>query len=113
MRNVITPDANGEICAGPVAGCPLDKTITVQTDRFRVAVFHTAQGWIAIKDHCPHADLPLARGTRNGLTLTCPGHNWQFDLSTMQCTHGGPPDCTLRSFPVDIRDNTIFVKVRA
>lgn len=112
MRAILTPNADGEICLGVLADCPLGQVVCAQTERFRVAVLHTEFGLIAIKDHCPHADLPLARGHRDGAVLHCPAHNWQFDLQTAQCVHGGPAECGLRTFPVAVRDEKIWVKVR-
>lgn len=31
---------------------------------------------------CPHLQGPLAEGTLSGATITCPWHQWRFDLRT-------------------------------
>ncbi len=33
---------------------------------------------------CPHLEGPLFEGTRSGATITCPWHQWRFDLRTGQ-----------------------------
>lgn len=108
----VTPTAGGWVNAGPVASCPPGASVQLRTDRFRVAVFHLAQGFVAIKDHCPHQDVSLSRGSIANGVLTCPAHSWAFDLRSGQCVARGPADCALRTFQVEIRDGVIFVKVR-
>jgi nitrite reductase/ring-hydroxylating ferredoxin subunit len=34
----------------------------------------------ALENRCPHMDCPLARGRLEGFILTCPCHDWRFDI---------------------------------
>ncbi len=63
----------GDLPAGEV------KVLTV--GKKFVAVFHTADGWFAIDDCCPHAGASLAGGHVEGGVVTCPWHAWRFRLS--------------------------------
>lgn len=110
MTRAVQPDAAGWVCAGPATACLPDRALTIVLPKFHVAIFHLAEGFVAIKDRCPHADWALSRGTRDATTVTCPGHAWQFDLRTGQCLRGDT-DCSLRLFPVEVRDLEIWVKV--
>ena len=50
-----------------------------------VAVFRTAADEVyAIDDRCPHKGGPLSEGIVHGARVTCPLHNWVFDLATGQ-----------------------------
>ena len=50
-----------------------------------VAVFRTADDQVfAINDRCPHKGGPLSEGIVHGTAVTCPLHNWVFDLNTGQ-----------------------------
>jgi nitrite reductase (NADH) small subunit len=49
----------------------------------RVYALYNVDGVIsAIDGICPHQGGPLADGTVEGTTVTCPWHGWQFDLRT-------------------------------
>ena len=50
-----------------------------------VAVFRTATDQVfALDNHCPHKGGPLSEGIVHGTRVTCPLHNWVFDLATGQ-----------------------------
>ena len=50
-----------------------------------VAVFRTATDEVyAMDDRCPHKGGPLSEGIVHGAKVTCPLHNWVFDLATGQ-----------------------------
>ncbi len=38
---------------------------------------------------CPHQVTDIPHLALNGLNLTCPKHNWSFDVSTGNCTENG------------------------
>ena len=72
-----------------------------------IAVFAKDDTFAAVDNRCPHMGFPLDRGTvKNGI-LTCHWHHARFDLAS-----GGTFDPfadDVRSFPVTIVDNTVFV----
>lgn len=48
-----------------------------------VAVFRTDGDQVfAVDDRCPHKGGPLSEGIVHGTSVTCPLHNWVFDLKT-------------------------------
>jgi nitrite reductase [NAD(P)H] small subunit len=55
---------------------------TVTVGGHRVAVFRTHDGFHALAAACPHRGGPLADGIVTGSCVTCPLHNWRFDLRT-------------------------------
>jgi nitrite reductase (NADH) small subunit len=46
------------------------------------ALFNVGGVISAIDGICPHQGGPLAEGSVEGTTVTCPWHGWQFDLRT-------------------------------
>jgi nitrite reductase/ring-hydroxylating ferredoxin subunit len=55
----------------------------------RVYAIYNVEGVIsAIDGICPHQGGPLAEGTVEGNTVTCPWHGWQFNIRTGQTPLG-------------------------
>ena len=75
----------------------------------RIAVFRGASGVRAVDNRCPHQGYSLLQGDVKGDILTCQWHNWKFDLAQDgKCTFGGE---SVRSYPVDIRGDEVWVDV--
>src|SRR5262249_12680862 len=55
-------------------------TKEVEVEGRIVALFHVGGVISAIDGICPHQGGPLAEGTIEGTTITCPWHGWRFDL---------------------------------
>lgn len=95
-----------DLCA--VEELPVGAKRIVLVRQLEIAVFHLPEGYFAVKNACPHAGLPLGRGSVAGLTVTCPGHNWQFRLDSGTCLRGDTT-CTIRTFAVEVRDGRVMV----
>ncbi|MBM2576364.1 nitrite reductase small subunit NirD [Jannaschia sp. Os4] len=68
---------------GPLDAFPARGARTLRTEHGCVAVFRTgADEVFALDDRCPHAGGPLSEGIVHGRSVTCPLHNWVFDLET-------------------------------
>ena len=57
---------------------------------------------------CTHAGAPIAEGTLDGEVLTCPWHYSQFNITTGVVLRG-PADKPLKSYPVEERENLVFI----
>jgi Rieske Fe-S protein len=50
---------------------------------------HTAEGEvIEVQAICPHQGYPLCGKDISGNTITCPAHNWSFDIVSGRCIRG-------------------------
>lgn len=68
---------------GPVTDIPVRGARKLKTALGCVAVFRTAENEVfALTDRCPHKGGPLSEGIVHGQSVTCPLHNWVFDLNT-------------------------------
>jgi nitrite reductase/ring-hydroxylating ferredoxin subunit len=83
----------------------------VKVEGRSIALFQHQGSVYATDNQCPHMGYPLTRGrVRNGV-LTCDWHGWSYDMKGGGCFTGGCDD--LDTFPVEVRDNTIYVDVRS
>lgn len=67
----------------PLGDIPVRGARKLKTALGCVAVFRTAEDEVfAVSDRCPHKGGPLSEGIVHGQSVTCPLHNWVFDLDT-------------------------------
>ena len=73
------------IDVGALDDIPLRGSRLVKTPVGCVALFRTGENEVfAASDRCPHKGGPLSEGIVYGRAVTCPLHNWVFDLNTGQ-----------------------------
>lgn len=64
--------------------------------------------YYAVADLCPHEDFPLSYGCLKGHDIECSLHGARFDVRDGAPTHE-PADCVLRTFPVVIKHDEVFI----
>ena len=68
---------------GALEDIPVQGARLVRTAQGCIAVFRTADDQVfALDDRCPHKGGPLSEGIVHGSSVTCPLHNWVFDMNT-------------------------------
>lgn len=73
-----------------------------------IAVFRTAADEVyAVSDTCPHKQGPLSEGIVHGQSVTCPLHNWVFDLNTGQAQ--GADEGSIPTYPVRVEGTRILL----
>lgn len=88
-----------ELVEGEVRVCPVGlKTVAVTK-------LHGRYG--AIDNRCPHQGGPLGQGTVENDKIRCPWHGFDFDPFTGQAAGG--PDFDVPTYPVQARDDGIYV----
>lgn len=98
-----------------VRACDLDdvwegEMAEVTVDGTAVLLVHLAGGELRAFDaNCPHQAWPLVEGELDGETLTCGAHGWEFDVRS-GCGIN-PSECALRRYPVEVRDDAVWVDV--
>lgn len=63
----------------------------------------------ALNGKCPHMACPLFAGKLAGSILTCPCHEWQFDIKTGQFLDS--PEIKLVLYPVKSEEGKLFVSL--
>jgi len=87
------------------------KTVTART--VTLALVHYDGQYAAMDNKCPHQGGPLGEGSiEHGVDgqcwLRCPWHGWDFDPLTGK-PPGGHEDTGQEVFPVEVRDDGIYV----
>lgn len=73
-----------------------------------VAVFRTAEDNVfALEDRCPHKGGPLSEGIVHGTSVTCPLHNWVFDMNSGRAQ--GADEGRVRTYPVEVQGGRILL----
>lgn len=81
----------------------------MEIDGKAIALFNVGGTFRAIEDTCLHAGGPLHEGALDGTTVTCPWHEWRFDVATGSCEMN--PMVSLACYPVRVRGGMIEIEV--
>lgn len=93
---------------GRIEQIPVRGARCVNTPAGKIAVFRTAENQVyAVENRCPHKGGPLSEGIVHGGSVTCPLHNWVFDLATGEAQ--GADEGQVRTFAVNVIDGRIFM----
>lgn len=92
---------------GHIDDIPLRGARKIKTRLGCVALFRTgAEEVFAASDTCPHKAGPLSEGIVHDQSITCPLHNWVFDLNTGQAQG---EDGQIATYPVRIQEGRILI----
>lgn len=87
---------------------PLRGARVVKTPVGCIALFRTDEAKIyAASDGCPHKGGPLSEGIIHGQSVTCPLHNWVFDLNTGEAQ--GADEGRIETYPVQIEAGRVLL----
>jgi nitrite reductase/ring-hydroxylating ferredoxin subunit len=74
-----------------------------------VVIARVAGTVYAVSGKCAHMACPLFTGSQDGYTLTCPCHDWQFDLRTGRFL--AAPELGLALYSTKSESGKLFVSV--
>ncbi|MES0828316.1 MULTISPECIES: nitrite reductase small subunit NirD [Ruegeria] len=93
---------------GHIDDIPLRGARVVKTPVGCIALFRTAENEVfAASDRCPHKGGPLSEGIVHGQSVTCPLHNWVFDLNSGQAQ--GADEGQIATYPVQLDGDRILL----
>ena len=94
--------------SGRVDDIPRQGARLVKTQFGCIAVFRTAEDErFALDDRCPHKGGPISNGIQHGESVTCPLHNWVFDLNSGEAQ--GADQGKIRTYPVKVEEGQILL----
>jgi nitrite reductase/ring-hydroxylating ferredoxin subunit len=85
---------------------PEGKATLVKHGKRRLACVRSKGAVHVLEDACPHEGHPLSMGLVRDGVLTCPWHNWKFELGTGHCVFGGE---SARRIDSEVLDGEVFV----
>jgi nitrite reductase/ring-hydroxylating ferredoxin subunit/alkylhydroperoxidase/carboxymuconolactone decarboxylase family protein YurZ len=80
----------------------------VDCDGRGLFVHHGDEGWKVFDSRCPHQTTNIPHVALAGTTLTCPKHEWAFDVRTGQCTAKG--DTPLKRWDSKVSDGRLWAR---
>jgi len=80
----------------------------VDCDGRGLFVHHGAEGWKVFDSRCPHQTTSIPHLALHGTTLTCPKHEWVFDIRTGQCIEKG--DSPLRRWECKVVNGRLLAR---
>jgi nitrite reductase (NADH) small subunit len=93
---------------GPLDAIPRQGARVVKTAQGCVAVFRTMDDQVfALEDRCPHKGGPLSEGIVHGTSVTCPLHNWVFDMNSGAAQ--GADEGQVRTYATKIQGGRILL----
>ena len=93
---------------GSVEDIPRRGGRVVKTPRGCIAIFRAADDTIfAMDDRCPHKGGPLSEGIVHGDRVTCPLHNWVFDMNSGEAQ--GADKGIVRTFAAKVEGGRVFL----
>ncbi len=92
---------------GDITDIPERGARVVKTPLGCVGLFRTGPDEVfAASNSCPHKGGPLSEGIVHGQRVTCPLHNWVFDLNTGQAVG---EDASIATYPVRLENGRILL----
>lgn len=88
---------------------PVGRAKAVSIGEQKIALYHTASGFFATENVCPHRGGPLAEGDVIGNEIVCPWHLWSFDVATGLC--GGNAEICVRTYALRVDGDRILVSL--
>ena len=86
---------------------PVGESRCVKLGDAQVGLFHQKEGLFAIDNLCPHRQAPLHEGFVSDGQVTCPWHQWQFQLDDGVCRN--IPKVQIATYMVEVRDGTVWI----
>jgi nitrite reductase (NADH) small subunit len=92
-----------------VGDLPPGRGAEVQVDGQAVALFNVRGTFHALAGRCPHRGGPLGEGFLDGSRVSCPWHDYTFDVTTGDSVVRA--DLKVERYEVKVEDGTVFVKL--
>jgi len=102
----------GDIEVAPLEELPPGSMRLVPVGSERLGVFNCGGRLFAIEDRCSHDDGPLCQGDwePERCVVVCPRHGAQFDLETGTALTL-PAFLPVATYPIEVRDGVVYVKI--
>ena len=81
----------------------------VEANGKTIALFNVDGDFFAIENTCKHQGGPLGEGICDGNVVTCPWHQWKYDVTTG--VNVGNPQVKVDTYEVQVEGEEVKVKV--
>ena len=102
------PGKRAALAVGTTSDLPPRGGLTSVTCEGKEFVIANVDGhYYAVDGRCQHAGARLVRGQLDNCRLTCPIHNWTYDVTDGRIVHPTLERRRLRSYSVRVKDGTV------
>ena len=91
-----------------VSDVPVGRATACVVGGRTIALYHTAQGFYASDNVCPHRGGPLGEGDLLGNEIVCPWHFWSFNVTTGE--NCADRSMTIHMYEVRVDGDRVLVK---
>ena len=88
------------------ADVPEGEVLRTECDGRGLFIYRDAQGYRVYDSHCPHQNTDIPELALQGTALTCPKHEWQFDVKSGDCIKKG--DTPLKRIESRVSDGRLM-----
>lgn len=103
------PRERRTVMVGQVSEIPEGSRKIVQVDGLSIGVFHHKGKLVALRNHCLHRGGPVATGTLEGDTLTCPWHGYQYNVLSGELLVDSA--LKLDTYPLEVKGDEIYLSI--
>ncbi|MDO8627902.1 MAG: Rieske 2Fe-2S domain-containing protein [Candidatus Diapherotrites archaeon] len=96
-----------EVCS--VGDVPDGEGRTFTANGNEIAVFNVGGEFNIISNVCAHKGGPLGEGILDGATVSCPWHQWKYDVTTGKSATS--PNICVAKFNSKIENGKVFVEL--
>ena len=93
-----------------VADLPPGQAAEITVAGQAIALFNVDGTYHALANRCPHRGGPLGQGFVDGSQVSCPWHNWTFDVTTGANTTSS--DMRVPCHEAKVEDGQVYVRIR-
>ena len=88
--------------------CPVGAGAFAAVGGLELAVFRlpNPDRIVVIDNACPHSSGNLSAGSVCGNVVTCPAHQWEFDLYRLRCVDS--EKVRVRGYPAEVREGFVW-----
>jgi len=83
--------------------------IVVSVGEHSVLLLKRAGRIFAFENSCPHLGCKMARGKIDGFIITCPCHDWTFDIRSGEFTLA--PEIKLWTYPTRVQNEHVYIQL--
>jgi nitrite reductase/ring-hydroxylating ferredoxin subunit/alkylhydroperoxidase/carboxymuconolactone decarboxylase family protein YurZ len=108
--DMVTPDTSGGVWHDIMTTAALADGQTTRVDSHGRGLFISREGdtYAVFDSHCAHQGTDIPLSALDDCTLTCPKHQWTFDVKTGACFKaGGSP---LQQYPAKVVGGRVLVQ---
>lgn len=94
---------------GKVDDYNFEKLYPLEVKGKSLILLRTETEFLVAEGICPHQGAPLCEGTLEGQVVTCPAHNWRFDLKTGESPV--VPDAFIYTYNTKIDNDWVYLRI--